>query len=134
MFKSYGFWTALAGAVVVLVNALGRCFGFSVEERLITDVIMGIAGLLVVFGVVSMPKKNKENSDATGESEKEQSSFKNNQEDEEEKKEEQLNENKQEFENSPSCDLNVNNTFTDCDFEKDDNNSNQDSQNEIESE
>lgn len=55
-FKSYGFWTALAGAVVVLLNALGKCFGFSVEEEIVTDIIMAIAGVLVVFGIVSMPK------------------------------------------------------------------------------
>lgn len=54
--KSYGFWTALAGAVVVLVNALGQMFGFSVDNEIITNVIMAIAGLLVVLGVVTMPK------------------------------------------------------------------------------
>lgn len=54
--KSYGFWTALAGAVVVLVNALGQMFGFSVDNEIITNVIMAIAGVLVVLGVVTMPK------------------------------------------------------------------------------
>lgn len=54
--KSYGFWTALAGAVVVLVNALGQMFGFSVDNEIITNVIMSIAGVLVVLGVVTMPK------------------------------------------------------------------------------
>ena len=56
-FKSYGFWTALSGAVVVLINSVGKCFGFSVEEEIVTNIIMAIAGMLVVFGVVSMPKK-----------------------------------------------------------------------------
>ena len=54
--KSYGFWTALAGAVVVLVNALGQMFGFSVDNEIITNVIMAIAGVLVVLGVVTIPK------------------------------------------------------------------------------
>ena len=54
--KSYGLRTALAGAVVVLVNALGQMFGFSVDNEIITNVIMAIAGLLVVLGVVTMPK------------------------------------------------------------------------------
>jgi len=31
IFKSYGFWTAFAGAVVILVNSLGQLFGFSIE-------------------------------------------------------------------------------------------------------
>ncbi len=55
-FKSYGFWTALAGAIVVLINSIGRCFGFAVEEEVITNIVMAVAGVLVVFGVVSMPK------------------------------------------------------------------------------
>lgn len=59
-FKSFGFWTALAGAVTILASALGKVFGFSVDNQLITDVIMAIAGLLVVLGVVSMPKKTTE--------------------------------------------------------------------------
>ena len=59
LIKSYGFWTALAGAVVVLVNALGRAFGFFVEEEIISNIIMAVAGLLVVFGVVTMPKSTK---------------------------------------------------------------------------
>ena len=69
-FKSYGFWTALAGAVVVLLNAIGKCFGFAVEEQIVTDIIMAIAGVLVVFGVVSMPKKaNSQNQEKTEEKE-----------------------------------------------------------------
>ncbi len=64
-FKSYGFWTALAGAVVVLINALGKCFGFAVEEQIVTDIVMAIAGVLVVFGVVSMPKNGETQEDDT---------------------------------------------------------------------
>lgn len=56
-FRSFSFWTALAGAVTILANALGECFGFSVNNEVITDVILAIAGLLVVLGVVTMPKK-----------------------------------------------------------------------------
>lgn len=59
-FKSYGFWTALAGAVVVLLNALGSAFGFSINDEVVTSIIMAIAGVLVVFGVVSMPKGEEE--------------------------------------------------------------------------
>ncbi len=58
-FKSYGFWTALSGAVVVLINSIGKCFGFAVEEEIVTNIVMAIAGVLVLFGVVSMPKKDE---------------------------------------------------------------------------
>lgn len=59
--KSYSFWTALSGAVVVLLQALGDCFGFSIQSELVSGIIMAIAGVLVVFGVVSMPKNSSEN-------------------------------------------------------------------------
>ncbi len=59
LIKSYSFWTALAGAVVVLVNAIGRACGFFVDGEIISNIIMAVAGLLVVFGVVTMPKSTK---------------------------------------------------------------------------
>lgn len=57
--RSYGFWVALSGAVVMLVNALGKIFGFAVKDELVSGLIMAIAGVLVVFGVVVMPKNDK---------------------------------------------------------------------------
>lgn len=61
--KSYSFWTALSGAVVVLLQALGDCFGFSIQSELVSGIIMAIAGVLVVFGVVSMPKNSDDKTD-----------------------------------------------------------------------
>ena len=72
--KSYGFWTALAGAVVVLVNALGQMFGFSVDNEIITNVIMAIAGLLVVLGVVTMPKGDNQDEKESDEKPKQENS------------------------------------------------------------
>lgn len=54
-FKSYSFWTALAAAVVVLVEAFGRLFGFIPDGKLVADIIMAVAGVLVVLGVVAAP-------------------------------------------------------------------------------
>ena len=59
--KSYSFWTALSGAVVVLLQAIGDCFGFSVQSEIVSGIIMAIAGILVVFGVVSMPNNSQNN-------------------------------------------------------------------------
>ncbi len=70
--KSYGFWTALSGAVVVLLEALGKAFGFSVNNDVVSSIIMAIAGVLVVFGVVSMPNKDKDNSETEEKQENEQ--------------------------------------------------------------
>lgn len=54
-FKSYSFWTALAAAVVVLVEAFGRLFGFIPDGKLVADIIIAVAGVLVVLGVVTAP-------------------------------------------------------------------------------
>ena len=60
-FKDYSFWTGLAGAIVVFVQVLGRIFGFIPNNELVNDIVMSIAGILVVFGVVSAPSKNGDN-------------------------------------------------------------------------
>ena len=57
--KSYGFWTALSGAVVILVQSITKCFGVEVQEELISDIIMSVCGVLVVFGIVIMPNKKE---------------------------------------------------------------------------
>lgn len=54
--KSYGFWVSLSGAVVVLVEAIGRAVGFIANADIINNIIMSIAGVLVVFGIVTMPQ------------------------------------------------------------------------------
>lgn len=56
-YKSYAFWTSLAAAVVVLVGVLASIFGFEANEKLVTDLIMAICGILVVLGIVKMPGK-----------------------------------------------------------------------------
>lgn len=57
-YKNFGFWTALAGAVVIFLNSLGQALGFSVESEIVYSIITGFAGILVVLGIVNMPKKN----------------------------------------------------------------------------
>ncbi len=61
-FKSYGFWVSLSGALVILANAIGRAFGFSIENQLIEDLVMAFAGVLVVLGVVKNVSDLDENS------------------------------------------------------------------------
>ena len=63
--KSYGFWVSLSSALVMLATALGKAFGFEVENKIIEDIVMSIAGVLAVFGIVSMNSK-KENSQNEG--------------------------------------------------------------------
>ena len=92
--KSYSFWTALSGAVVVLLQAIGDCFGFSIQSELVSSIIMAIAGVLVVFGVVSMP--NKEGSDKESESQTEMEKNQENKDQAKENETEEKTENKTE--------------------------------------
>lgn len=62
-FQNYSFWVALSGAVVILLNALGRAFGFSIENEIIENVVLSIAGVLVVLGIVSGAGDNEESDD-----------------------------------------------------------------------
>ena len=57
--KKYSFWTGLSGAVVLLVNALAKCFGFEIDNKLIEDIIMSVCGVLVALGIVCVPIKTE---------------------------------------------------------------------------
>ena len=66
LISSYGFWTGLSAAVVMLVTSLAKAFGLTINNQVIEDIIMSICGVLVVFGVVSVPpalKKQSQQSD-----------------------------------------------------------------------
>ncbi len=59
--KTYSFWVSLSGAVVVLIQAIGRAAGFIPNADIINNIIMSIAGILVVFGIVSSPTEEELN-------------------------------------------------------------------------
>lgn len=48
--------------MIMLLNALGKAFGFQIENQIVEDCIMSIAGILVVFGIVSMNDKKDDSS------------------------------------------------------------------------
>jgi len=57
--KSYSFWMSVTGAVVLLLNNLGKIFGFAVSSEQVVSVVDGICGILVIFGILTMPKKGE---------------------------------------------------------------------------
>ena len=59
--KSYSFWVSFSGALIIFINCLGRIFNFQIENEIVEDGIMSIAGLLVVLGFVT--KETKDNKD-----------------------------------------------------------------------
>ena len=73
-FKDYSFWVSFSAAVIILLNAFGRAFGFSVANQVVDDCIMAVAGILLLFGIVTMSDSKEddendedENSDDEGE-------------------------------------------------------------------
>lgn len=52
-FKTYAFWVALSSAIVILIQNIGKLFGFEIESGIIENLIMSICGVLVVLGIVS---------------------------------------------------------------------------------
>lgn len=67
--KSYSFWVSLSASIVLLLNAIGNAFGFKIEEKIVNDVVMSLAGVLVVLGVVSMNGASHKYDEKTGEGE-----------------------------------------------------------------
>ena len=63
--KSYSFWVSFSGALIIFLNCLGNIFHFQIQNEVVEDVIMSIAGLLVVLGFVTKETgdDNEENAD-----------------------------------------------------------------------
>ena len=60
--KTYSFWVSFSGALIILLYAFGRIFGFQIENQIVEDCVMSVAGILVVLGVVTMNGDNNKNS------------------------------------------------------------------------
>ncbi|MDD3397154.1 MAG: phage holin [Clostridia bacterium] len=54
--KSYKFWVGLSASLVILLQALGDAFGFTIQNEIINGITMGFCGVLVVLGIVEQPK------------------------------------------------------------------------------
>ena len=57
--KKYSFWTGLCGAFVIVSNVIAKNFGFTIDNKIVEDVIMSICGVLVALGIVSAPVEEK---------------------------------------------------------------------------
>lgn len=63
--KRYSFWTGLAGASVIVCDAIAKCFGVKIENQMVENIIMSICGVLVAFGIVTIPKSKNNQTDKT---------------------------------------------------------------------
>lgn len=71
-FKSYAFILSLTGSVIVMLNAFGDVFNFTVNEVAITSIVTGILGVLVSLGVVVKDTKTKDEKETKDDGEIEQ--------------------------------------------------------------
>ena len=71
--KHYSFWLSFSGALIVFLNCLGKIFGFEIENEIVESCVMSVAGLLVVFGLVTKDNcskgENGNNNDAANQTE-----------------------------------------------------------------
>lgn len=67
--KKYSFWTGLSAALVVLCGVIAKCFGFSLDNQLIEDIVMAICGVLMALGVVCRPTKKESETETQEETE-----------------------------------------------------------------
>jgi len=56
-FRSYSFWMSVCAAVVLVINNLAKAFGFCFDNEIFTQIIDSICGVLVVLGILTMTKK-----------------------------------------------------------------------------
>lgn len=65
--KSYSFWISFSGALVLFINCIGKIFNFQIDNKIVEDVVMSIAGLLVVLGFITKETKNSATSNENDE-------------------------------------------------------------------
>ncbi len=58
-FKSYSFWMSVTAGVILVINNLGKVFGFAVKSETVTQIVDSICGVLILFGVLTMSKDEK---------------------------------------------------------------------------
>ncbi|MGG4090580.1 phage holin [Paenibacillus lautus] len=71
--RNYGLWMSLVAAVLLILSAVGKVFGFEISEELstnITGLAVAILGLLVILGIISNPKEGTGYTDKDNKSDK----------------------------------------------------------------
>jgi len=57
--KSYSFWMSVSAAVVLVINKIGKHFGFYLDNEIVAEIVDSICGVLILFGVITMTKGDK---------------------------------------------------------------------------
>lgn len=56
--KTYSFWVSLASAIILIVKLIGQKYGLNIDETFISDLVTTICGLLVILGIIVVPKSD----------------------------------------------------------------------------
>lgn len=62
-FREYGFWISLTGAVILLLQIIGRQFGFTINENFVNECVTAFCGVLVIMGILIKPKDHENDKD-----------------------------------------------------------------------
>lgn len=54
--KTYSFWVSLASAVILIIKLIAQKYGLNIDETFISDLVTTICGLLVILGIIVIPK------------------------------------------------------------------------------
>ena len=61
--KSYSFWISVAGAVGIVINNIGKFFGFSFDSVVLTEIVDSVCGVLILFGIITISKSDTSKKD-----------------------------------------------------------------------
>ena len=62
-FKSYSFWMSVSAAVVLVINNIGKHFGFYLDNEIVAEIVDSVCGVLILFGVITMTKDDKKSNE-----------------------------------------------------------------------
>lgn len=63
--KTYSFWMALTGAVILVLQTIGKECGFSIDDKVITGIVSSVCGVFIVLGIISKPSIKNEDCEKT---------------------------------------------------------------------
>lgn len=61
--KSYSFWMSVSAAAMLVVNNIGKHFGFYLDNEIVAEIVDSICGVLILFGVLTMTKDDNKSSE-----------------------------------------------------------------------
>lgn len=59
VYRSYGFWMSLCAAVLLVVQTILQRLGIQIDKPFIQEIISAVLAVLVILGVISKPKTQK---------------------------------------------------------------------------